>query len=119
MSITITAAIAQDGILDLTTRPGVPQVNMANGNAVALVDLLGLDFDGDFGEAPAEDFLGRVLLAQALLDVTVDDEHGRPDVRDGNWITCGRRPGYLAERLAQLHEIATWAHEHDAVVAWS
>jgi len=118
MSITITAAITQDGILDLTTRPEVPQINMANGNAAALFDLLGLEFDGDFGEAPAEDFLGRVLLAQAMLDVTTD-EHGRPDIEDGRWITCGRRPGYLAERLTHLHEIATWAREHDAVVAWS
>lgn len=120
MSITITAAaITQDGILDLTSRPGVPELNMANGNAAAVFDLLGLEFDGDVGEAPAEDFLGRVVLAQALLDVTTDDENGRPGYADGNWTTCGRRPGYLADRLTQLDQIATWAREHDAVVAWS
>ncbi len=119
MSITFTAATCQDGIVDLTCRREAPEVNMANGNAAAVFDLLGLDFDGDGGETTAEDFLGRVLLAQALLDVTTDDEHGRPGHTDGNWITCGRRPGYLAGRLTDLHQIATWAIERDAVVVWS
>ncbi len=120
MSITITAAtITSDGILDLTSRPGVPELNINGGNAAELFNLLGLEFDGDFGETPAEDFLGRVLLAQALLDVTTDDGHGRPGHTEGRWTTCGRRPGYLADRLTQLHQLATWAHEHDAVVAWS
>jgi hypothetical protein len=98
---------------------GGPTVNMANGNAAQVIDLLGLTYDGDFGELAAEDFLGRVLLAQALSDVTFDDVNGRPAVREGNWIDCGRRPDYLVERLAELQKIATWAHERNAVVVWS
>lgn len=101
------------------TTAGGPEVNMANGNAAQVFDLLGLHFDGDWGEAPAEDFLGRVLLAQGLLDVATDDERGLPGFREGNWIECGRRPGYMADRLAQLHEIATWAIEHYTAVGWS
>jgi hypothetical protein len=97
MSVTITAAtITADGVLDLTSRPGVPQLNLNDGNAAELFDLLGLQFDGDFGEAPAADLLGRVLLAQALLDVATDNEHGRPGYAEGHWNTCGRRPGYNA-----------------------
>jgi hypothetical protein len=88
------------------------------GNPADLLSLLGLTGDSD-GLAAAEDFLGRVLLAQALLDATIDDEHGRPGFRDGNWIECGRHPGSLADRLAHLHEIATWAISHHTVVAWS
>lgn len=99
--------------------PVGPTLNMANGNAAQVFDLLGLTYDGDIGETTAEDLLGRVLLAQALLNVTVDDEDGRPEVRDGNWIECGRRPGYLADKLALLREIATWAHEHHVAIWWS
>lgn len=107
MSITIAPAI-----------PGGPEVNMANGNARQVLDLLGVTWDGDWDEVPAEDFLGRVLIAQALLPVATDDEHGRPAVQERNWTECGRRPGYLAERLAELHEVATWAVEHQAAVTW-
>ncbi|MDG4792066.1 hypothetical protein O7626_40330 [Micromonospora sp. WMMD1102] len=98
---------------------GGPTVNMANGNAAQVLDLLGLTNDG-CGELAAEDFLGRVLLAQALSDVATDDTRGLPARIEGtNWIDCGRRPGYLAERLTQLHEIASWARERNAVVMWS
>lgn len=101
------------------TLTGGPQVNMANGNAAQVLDLLGLDFDGDYGDTTAADFLGRVLLAQALLDTTTDDEIGRPEVVGRNWIEWERRPGYLAEKLTLLHEIATWAHQRHADVRWS
>lgn len=108
MSITITPTLA-----------GGPTVNMANGNAAQVFDLLGLTFNGDYGDTSAEDFLGRVLLAQALLDTTTDDTVGRPAVVGRNWIDWERRPGYLAEKLALLHEIATWAHERHTTIRWS
>lgn len=96
---------------------GGPELNVANGNAVDLFELLGLPVE-EWGEAPAEDLLGRLLIAQALLDVASDDEHGRPDVTDGRHTFCGRRPGYLADRLAELQKIATWAHQHHVPVVW-
>lgn len=102
-----------------TTAAGGPQVNLSNQNAAQLLDLLGLPWDGDWAEAPAEDILGRVLLAQALLPAATDDGHGQPTVVERNWIDCGRRPGYLADKLAELHQIATWAHERRAAVMWS
>lgn len=97
---------------------GAPEVNMANGNAAQILDLLGLDFDGDWGETRADDFLGRVLIAQALLTVATDDAHGLPAVQERNWTDCGRRPGYLAERLTDLHRLATWAVDNQAAVTW-
>jgi hypothetical protein len=113
--------------ITFTTTHGGPELNVANGNAVDLLQLLGLPAEA-WGEAPAEDFLGRVLMAQALLDVATDDEHGRPEVFDeqgdlfgvtvGQVIWCGRRPGYLAERLAELHQIAHWANQFSAEVQW-
>lgn len=100
------------------TAAGAPSVNMTNGNAAQVLDLLGLDFDGNWGETSAEDFLGRVLIAQALLTVATDDAHGLPAVEDRNWTDCGRRPGYLADRLADLRRLATWAIDNQATVAW-
>jgi hypothetical protein len=106
MSITIRAAQANG-----------PEVNMHNGNAATVLDLLGIAWDGDSGEATGEDFLGRVLLAQALLVVTGDDE-GVPAISDGRWHVGGRRPGYLAETLTELADIAEWASRAGAAVVW-
>ncbi|QBI56821.1 hypothetical protein [Streptomonospora litoralis] len=114
-----------------------PDLAVSNANAATLLRLLGLrpeqhadapDAVGPLGIvlhdelagiAPAEDILGRVLTATALLDVATDDANGRPMVRDGNVIDCGRRPGYLAERLQQLAEVAAWARDHGAAVVWA
>jgi hypothetical protein len=106
MSITITA-----------DQNGAPQVNMHNGNAATVLDLLGITWDGDLGEATAEDFLGRVLLAQALLDVTTDDQ-GFPALDEGRWHSGGRRPGYLAGQLDDLHTLADWAARAGVAVVW-
>lgn len=106
MSITITAAAGN-----------APQVNMHDGNAATMFELLGYTYDGDFGEAPAGDFLGRVLLALALLDVT-DDDQGTPGQQHGRWYTGGRGPGHLAMRLGELHEVADWASRAGAAVVW-
>jgi hypothetical protein len=96
--------------------PGGPVLNVANGNAARLFELLGLGEEWD-GEVPAEDFLGRCLLAHALLDIA-GDEQGRPDVHDGRFVECGYPPGYLAGRLVELHGIAEWAHHHHVPVVW-
>lgn len=84
MSITITPAATQ--------APTVNTVNMANGNAAQVLDLLGLTCDGDWGTTTGPDFLGRVLLALAFLGEATGDNEGRPTVVDGNWVECGRRP---------------------------
>lgn len=105
--------------ITITPTTGGPQVNMANGNAAQVFDLLGVDFDGDCGETSAQDFLGRVLIALALVDTTADDTDGTPSATNTRWTDCGRRPGYLAEKLGVLWEVATWAVEHNTAVRWS
>lgn len=107
MSITFTA-----------DQDGAPQVNLHNDNAAEVLDLLGLAFDGDLGEATAEDFLGRVLLALAFLGVACGDQEGIPALHEGRWHVGGRRPGYLAERLTELHDVADWAARAGAAVVW-
>jgi hypothetical protein len=107
-----------------------PEVNVSNGNAIGLLEALGLGGDvveTGFGPAPedacgsldADDFLGRVLAAEIL---SVGDP-GRPEeievIEDGPTIIyCGTSEGYLDGRLAQLREVATFAKAHGRSVVW-
>ncbi|TDD27360.1 hypothetical protein E1287_34655 [Actinomadura sp. KC06] len=101
-----------------TTTLGGPELNLHNGNARVVLELLGLPAEEPWGDAPAEDFLGRTLVAQGLLDVATDDAHGTPAFTDGRVTYGGRDPGHLARVLVQLQEIASWAHRHHADVTW-
>ncbi|MEW1639334.1 hypothetical protein AB0469_35430 [Streptomyces sp. NPDC093801] len=74
-------------------------VNMANSNAARVLEVLG--FDELAGDADAEDFLGRVLVALALAPV----DAGRPSTAEGNFIDCGRTAGYTQRRLDELREL--------------
>jgi len=116
-------------------------VNMSSANAADVLRLLGfvheLDdeeralFGDEFGDTvPDEagdvdpaDFDGRILLARGLLDVATDDEHGVPVVdyqEPGRvrWVECGRRPGYLAEKLDVLAAVAADAKANGGLVVW-
>lgn len=108
------------------------EVNMSNTNAHRVCQALGIDLDPDWcGDMAAEDFLGRVLMALAISPA----DEGMPShvlqpgddagallgtVReDGPTIIAGaRRPGYLQERLTELHDLALWAVANEAVVMW-
>jgi hypothetical protein len=121
MSITFTPAVWDGATVNMTAAaigPDAPKVNVHGGNAATLLDLLGFDPTPDGGEATAEDFLGRILIARALLDLQVDDEQGQPAAQDGNWHWGERRAGYLAGRLHELQEVAEWASVHGAAVCW-
>ena len=120
MSVTFTAGTPTvlDGYTAVVTHTGAPELTLANGNAADLLQLLGYPTGDGCGEADPADFTGRVLVAQALLDVATDDTNGRSEVTDGCWTDGGRRPGYLADRLNLLAGIARWAAEHDGVVVW-
>lgn len=97
-----------------------PELNMANANAIHLLELLGYTGEDDYcgGGGEPEDILGRILIAQGLLSVATDDANGRPTVVDGNNIYFGTAPGYLADRLAILYDIAAWARERCLSVSW-
>lgn len=92
-------------------------MNISNGNAVTILEALGLESNfesGLFGTVPAEDFLGRVLMAIAIAP----EDEGRPTFQDHSITFCGTEPGYLQTRLAKLHEIALWAVENKTEVSW-
>ena len=125
MSVTFTAAtrtfVAEFNAEVLMSCPEAEdlEANMSNANAAVVCGALGIDLEewGWCGSLPAEDFLGRVLLALAIQPadegIPVHETTVPGQVR---WIECGRRPGYIQERLAQLHDLAQWAVAHDAEI---
>jgi hypothetical protein len=108
-------------------------VNMSNSNAATVASTLGIDLDAEgwCGDMAPQDFLGRVLVALALSPA----DEGMPSfqlapgdsagvfgtVREGGptFIQGARRPGYLQERLEQLHELAEWAVKHNSYICYS
>lgn len=104
--------------MSITFHADGAHLNVSNDNADALLELLGLPAEPD-GDIPADDMLGRVLIAQALVDVASADRQGLPAAVDGRWEDAGRRPGYLADRLATLADLATQASQHGGWVCWS
>jgi hypothetical protein len=113
------------------------EVNVSNANAAALLEILGLRTDAEpegeilgglpvfgemVGDCEGEKFLGRVLTARALLDARGDG--GTPATVKGGTtsaliVDCGRAPGYLAERLGQLEDLATTAVAREQLVVWA
>lgn len=86
-----------------------------NGNATHVMGMLGYADDDLFvGSADGADFMGRVLMAQEMLE----PDAGVAATQDGNWIECGRPTGYNDERLAQLWTVAKAAVEGRASVLW-
>lgn len=91
-----------------------PSVDMANANAAAVLDVLGLPVDDMAGEEDAEAFLGRVLLALAVAPASAE----LPTFQEGNVVFGGRRAGYVQERLAQLRGLAETARALGLRVTW-
>lgn len=125
---------------------GEYEVNVSISNARTLLEALGLidqvedifadaaqgsaamgKHDSMCGEMEADQFLGRVLTALALSP----EDSGTPDFEmphrvspetgravGATMVQCGRRAGYLQDRLAQLHSLAQWCQTHDRKVVW-
>lgn len=104
-----------------------PRINVADRNGMHLLDLLGIESEGDdefgyqpFGSMSGEDFLGRVLMAQAIAPA----DAGRPAVEhrsEGGMtvIEGGRREGYSEDRLTELRELAEFSIATGRKVQWN
>lgn len=106
-----------------------PKLNMANGNAIVVLEALGLlgeVTDTSFGPVPdacgsmdAESFLGRVLAAEVMsvgdpgTETETVAEKGRATM-----VMCGRSEGYVDTKLSALREIALWAQARGVQVQW-
>jgi hypothetical protein len=111
------------------------EVNLANTNAVRLLGVLGLPLDdeeGCVGNAPAGDFLGRVLVAlaiaphdEAMPAYQMTPEELSPTLTmligaGGAAVWHGpRRDGYLQEKLELLETLARFCVEQDYAVLWA
>lgn len=97
----------------LETLYEVPDVNMNGGNTHRMLTLLGFSDESDMvcGSMRGDEFLGRVLKAQSRQLATVPAVSDGPvDLRDG--------AAYVAMRLGELRDIASWASAHQATVVW-
>lgn len=97
------------------------EVNMANSNAARVLHLLGYSGDDLYcGSADVDDFLGRLLVADGLLETS--DERAPQTLKGSGGATLidlGERAGYLNEKLALLIELANWAKRNDSDICWN
>ncbi|MGW1291037.1 hypothetical protein ACWD4N_47755 [Streptomyces sp. NPDC002586] len=66
------------------------------------------------GQLPAEQFLGRVLLALALTP----QDGGTDSYEKGRTYYGGRSADYLQRRLLDLHDLALWCAARGRDVVW-
>lgn len=99
-----------------------PELNMSETNAHKVLEALSLE---PAGELSAESFTGLVLFALAVLP----KDEGLPSYDDSSYdaagervgaqfIVCGRREGYIQEKLEELRTIGNWAIENKTTVYW-
>lgn len=126
--------------LDRESEPSAHEVEVSVGcgNAALVLEALGSPGVCNFaacdcyGDLPADDFLGRVLIAE--LVAPYDDGTDTYLVRSGDAVSqvvavlaaggaqvwnCGRNAGYLQERLARLRTLAHWCRDRGYRVAWA
>jgi hypothetical protein len=100
-----------------STRAFAPEedsLNVSNTHAVLILGALGLDASDPCGEADAN----TLMALCALYCATSMQDLGVPSEQHGNVITCGRREGYLDERIAELGRIAAVAADAGVEVYW-
>jgi hypothetical protein len=97
-------------------------LNVNNANAGVLFESLQLGDHGDpyqGGEIRADELLARIAASAELdppdlgRESSVDDEPGHATMID-----CGRRPGYLQDRLLDLRRVALEAERRGVGVTW-
>lgn len=93
-----------------------PSLNVSNANAGTLLRTLGLyDPEGDLtGALSGKTLASRVMEARVLEP----QDAGVPASSIGIVIDCGRREGYIQDRLATLLEVANYAWDKDVEVYW-
>lgn len=103
----------------LAEHPDLDDPCFHNSGARDLLALMGYTVDdGMCGVEDPELFMGRALLASALVEQTSADQVGWPGSWEGRIFHGGRSPGYLAERLSQLVELGLRAQRERSKVSW-
>ena len=95
-------------------------LNMANVNAVALIEAMGQEFDHCGTLAAAEIGAACAPLAYGEADEAIPaQESGGPGTGQCAVIDMGRSEGYIRDRARRLLRLATEAERHGFSVSWS
>lgn len=96
-------------------------VNVSNGSATHLLPLLGIEASTmqSGGSVPAEDFLGRVLLAMAVAPADEGVPAHSLAGPGARFVDCGRPEGYTERVLDTLHALALAAVSAARDVQWT
>jgi hypothetical protein len=107
MPVTFTLTSPYQGAVAMPALRFAPRIQLAETNAVRILDILGFGDDSSDGPAPrvvpgsgrcdAVDFLGRILIAIALTNPR----------------------GYTLDRLTQLQQLAERAIVHGDLITWT
>lgn len=120
MSVSFTARTIPAGDTVAVPVDHLEEINLCNGNAYTVLDMLGLIDPSDpnpelCGQLPVAEFVERVALAEVT-----DPGTARAGFSDGRCIEVGADADYFRGRLAELSELARAARAlPDAVVGWS
>lgn len=104
----------------------VPMLNVSNVNADFLLSYLGqvsaerglsrdpFRCDDLAGDMDGQAFQGAIEIAIVMAPT----DEGLPAYTNRNVVDCGRRAGYLQDKLGQLIKIADWAVQNGRRVEW-
>jgi hypothetical protein len=82
----------------------VPELNLSNDNAAALLGLLGLPLEDGYGEVSLEEAEAAVAVTDLFFE-EVAVEHTREPERGKNFYTFGIDKRYLFQRIEQLKNL--------------
>lgn len=99
----------------LNDASGTTEVNMSNRNAFAVLDALGLSYDGNGGEIDPRDLMARIDIVLAVSPAS----DAVPTVQHGNMTVCGRPEGYVQNKLNEILRVCEDAVEMNRNVVWA
>ncbi len=107
--------------------PDCPTINMANGNARAMLVLMGLPADDCCGEVSVKELpaVFRAMIkaqntAGGRRDATEDPyKSGGPGTGQCRVVSMGRDDSYITRRLNDLMELAHYCQENDCGFYWA
>jgi len=96
---------------------GNDDFNVSNSNAAAILASLGLPLDCD---SPPIEIIEFEKSLCRFLDSEIPSivDCGKDAVQNSNWIDCGRREGYLTEKITLALELTRKARMNGATCAY-
>jgi hypothetical protein len=93
----------------LVREPEYLEVNMSNRNAADVLAALGHCLDCDNTQTFTLQGLWADCNAYLTSELALVSDMSLATVQDGNTIECGRREGYVTERIKQIKATLEWA----------